>query len=169
MLTQNWEMSLVSVCLLPPYMWIARRSALRMRSNLDPYYEMWEGISAHIADAIGAVKTVKLSGAESREEERLRAESIRAYDIYLTRIRTAQRYYISQSALSNFSKSLVLGYGGWLVLRHSLTPGDVVMFAAYLDRLYSPIDSLNALAVSLQQNLTSLKRAVNLQIGRAHV
>jgi ATP-binding cassette, subfamily B, bacterial len=162
MLTQNWEMSLVSVCLLPAYMWIARRSALRMRSNLDPYYEMWEGISARIADAIGSVKTVKLSGAEAREEERLRKESTAAYDVYINRIKTAQRYYISQNALSNLSKALVLGYGGWLVLRHRLTPGDVVMFAAYLDRLYSPIDSLNGLAVSLQQNLTSSRRAVRL-------
>jgi ABC-type multidrug transport system fused ATPase/permease subunit len=162
MLTQNWEMALVSVCLLPPYMWIARRSALRMRSNLDPYYQLWENISAHIADAIGAVKTVKLSGAEAREEAKLRAESTEAYDVYVNRLGTAYRYYISQSVLSNLSKSLVLGYGGWLVLRHQLTPGDVVMFAAYLDRLYSPIDSLNGLAVSLQQNLTSLKRAVKL-------
>ncbi|MDE3198543.1 MAG: ABC transporter ATP-binding protein, partial [Acidobacteriota bacterium] len=162
MLTQNWEMALVSVCLLPPYMWIARRSALRLRSNLDPYYEMWEDISARIADALGAVKTVKLSGAEGREEERLRDESTRAYSIYLDRIRTAQTYYISQTILSNLSKALVLGYGGWLVLRNSLTPGDVVMFAVYLDRLYSPIDSLNSLAVSLQQNLTSVRRAVRL-------
>ena len=162
MLTQNWQMSLVSVCMLPPYIWIARRSALRMRTNLDPYYEMWENISAHIADSVGAVKTVKLSGAEAREEDRLRKESIRAYRIYLDRIRTSHRYYISQSVLSNFSKSLVLGYGGWLVLRHRLTPGDVVMFVAYLDRLYSPIDALNGFAVSLQENLTSLRRAINL-------
>jgi len=162
MLTQNWEMSLVSVCLLPPYAWIARRSALRLRTNLDPYYELWENISARIADIIGAVKTVKLSGAEAREEARLRKESAEAYEVYLDRIRISQSYRISQSALSNFSKALVLGYGGWLVLRQKLTPGDVVMFAAYLDRLYSPIDSLNALAVSLQNNFTSLRRAVRL-------
>jgi ABC-type multidrug transport system fused ATPase/permease subunit len=155
-------MALVSVCLLPPYMWLARRSALRMRSNLDPYYALWENISARITDAIGAIKTVKLSGAEHREEDRLRKESQEAYEVYLDRIRTAQRYYISQSALSNLSKSLVLGYGGYLVLRQKLTPGDVVMFASYLDRLYSPIDSLNGLAVGLQQNLASLRRAVKL-------
>ena len=71
MLTQNWRMSLVAVCMLPPYMWLARRTALRMRSNLDPYYQLWEDISGHIADSIGAVKTVKLSGAEDREERRL--------------------------------------------------------------------------------------------------
>jgi ABC-type multidrug transport system fused ATPase/permease subunit len=163
MLTQNWEMALLAVCLLPPYVWLARRAALRLQSNLDPYYQMWENISAHIADSIGAIKTVKLSGAEAREEEKLRQESLAAYDVYLRRIRTSQRYYLSQIAISNLSKSLVLGYGGWLVLRHMLTPGDVVMFAAYLDRLYSPIDSLNGLAVSLQENLASLRRAIRLK------
>ena len=162
MLTQNWEMALVAICLLPPYMWIARRSAIRTRSNLDPWYEMWENISGRIAGAIGAVKTVKLSGAERREEDLLRSEAAKAYGIYLDRVRTSQSYYISQSALSNLSKSLVLGYGGWLVMRHQLTPGDVVMFAAYLDRLYSPIDALNGLAVTLQQNLASLSRAMRL-------
>ncbi len=163
MLTQKWEMALLAVCLLPPYMWLARRAALRLQSNLDPYYQLWEDISAHIADAIGAVKTVKLSGAEAREEEKLRHKSIAAYDVYLRRIKTSQGYYLSQVAISNLSKSLVLGYGGWLVLRHMLTPGDVVMFAAYLDRLYSPIDSLNGLAVSLQENMASLRRAVKLR------
>ena len=120
MFTQNWQMALVSFCLLPAYLWLARRSALRMQSNLDPYYELWENISAHIADSISAVKTVKLSGAESREEHRLKTESRHAYDVYLDRIKTAQRFYISQSALSNLSKSMVLGYGGFLVLRHRL-------------------------------------------------
>ncbi len=163
MLTQNWEMALLSVCLLPPYIWLARRAALKLQSNLDPYYQMWEDISAHITDTIGAVKTVKLSGAEAREEEKLRDQSLAAYQMYLRRLRTSQKYYLSQVAISNLSKSLLLGYGGWLVLRHQLTPGDVVMFAAYLDRLYSPIDSLNGLAVSLQENLASLRRAVKLQ------
>jgi ATP-binding cassette, subfamily B, bacterial len=163
MLTQKWEMALLAVSLLPAYVWLARRAALRLQANLDPYYQMWEDISAHIAGTIGAVKTVKLSGAEAREEERLREKSLAAYEVYLLRIRTSHRYYLSQIAISNLSKSLVLGYGGWLVLRHMLTPGDVVMFAAYLDRLYSPIDSLNGLAVSLQQNLVSLRRAVKLR------
>jgi ATP-binding cassette subfamily B protein len=162
MFTQNWQMALVSFVLLPFYLWVARRSALRMKTNLEPYYEMWENISAHIADSLSAVKTVKLSGAESREEERLKTGSEHAYGVYLNRLSTAQRFYFSQSVLSNLSKSMVLGYGGFLVLRHRLTPGDVVMFVAYLDRLYSPIDALNEIAVSLQQHMASLLRSVRL-------
>ena len=162
MLTQSWAMTLVAMSMLPLYLWIARKSALRLQTNLGPYYELWENISSRILDALSAIKTVKLSGAEPREQERLKDESEHAYVTYLERIRAAQRYYLSQSVLSNLSKSMVLGYGGWLVLKHALTPGDVVMFVAYLDRLYSPVDALNGIAVSLQQQLTSLQRAVRL-------
>ena len=57
---------------------------------------------------------------------------------------------------------LVLGYGGWLVLRGKLTPGDVVMFVAHLDKLYGPVDSLNEIAVGMQNHTTSRQRAVAL-------
>jgi len=163
MFTQNWEMAVVSLSLLPFYLWIARRSAVRMKTGLDPYYELWENLSARITGAIANVKTVKLSGAEAREAERLAHESAHAYDVYVNRIRTAHGYYIWQSVLSNLSKAMVLGYGGWLVLQRRLTPGDVVMFAAYLDRLFAPVDSLNSIAVSLQQHLISLNRAIRLR------
>lgn len=163
MFSQNWQMSLVALSLLPPYLWIARRSALRMKTGLEPYYEMWENISGRITGAISAIKTVKLSGAEAREQTRLSDESSVAYDVYLDRIRTAQRFHLSQAVLSYLSKSLLIGYGGYLVLHRQMTPGDVIMFAAYLDRLYAPVDSLNNMAVSLQQNLASLRRAISLQ------
>jgi ATP-binding cassette subfamily B protein len=162
MLTQNWEMALVSTCTLPFYLWVARRSAKRLQVDLEPYYELWENISARIVDAISAVKTVKLSGAEAREEQRMRSDSKHAYSVYLKRTSTAHRYYITQSILSNLNKALVLGFGGFLVLRHQLTPGDVVMFVAYLDKLYGPVDSLNEIAASLQYHATSLQRAVEL-------
>ncbi|WP_031498971.1 ABC transporter ATP-binding protein [Bryobacter aggregatus] len=162
MFSQNWQMALVCTSLLPIYLWVARRSAHRLKSGLNTYYELWENLAARISDSLSAIKTVKLSGAETREQSRFQVEARTAYDIYLDRVRVSQRYYLAQSILSNLSKSLVLGYGGYLVFRHQLTPGDVVMFASYLDRLYSPIDSLNGIAVSLQQHAISLDRAVEL-------
>jgi ATP-binding cassette subfamily B protein len=64
--------------------------------------------------------------------------------------------------LSHLSTALVFGYGGYLTLENRLTPGDVVMFVAYLDRLYGPIDSLASLWVELQQNVASIARAFRL-------
>jgi ABC-type multidrug transport system fused ATPase/permease subunit len=162
MLGQSRRLSLAAFALLPFYLLLAVRSARRLEAGMGGYYEKWEDVSARIQDALATVKTVKLSGAEPREIERLREASARAYDDYLARNRLSNRYLLGQVVLSHVSKALVFGYGGWLVLERQLTPGDVVMFVAYLDRLYAPIDSLSSMAVSLQQHVASLRRAMRL-------
>jgi ABC-type multidrug transport system fused ATPase/permease subunit len=129
---------------------------------MSGYYAIWENVSVRIQDALAAIKTVKLSGSGKRETERLETMTAEAYDDYRNRARLASGYSFLQSALSHVSKALVLGYGGWMVMERRLTPGDVVMFVAYLDRLFDPIDSLSSLAVSLPQHFASLSRAVRL-------
>jgi len=80
MLTQNWQLTLIAIATLPPYLWIARRSAIKLERGLNKYYELWEEVSAQIQDALAAIKTVKLSGAErreSRDSKRLRTRLIK--------------------------------------------------------------------------------------------
>ncbi len=72
------------------------------------------------------------------------------------------KYVFLGNDASHLSTALVFGYGGYLTLQNRLTPGDVVMFVAYLDRLYGPIDTLASLWVELQQNLASIARAFRL-------
>jgi ABC-type multidrug transport system fused ATPase/permease subunit len=162
MFTQSWRLSLVALLLLPPYIWIVRRSVARLETGLDGYYEMWERVSARIQDALGAIKTVKLSGAAARETALLRSHANSAYARYLSRNRLANGYLFWQTTLNYSSQALVLGYGGFLILERQLTPGDVVMFVAYLDKLFAPIESLSATAVTLQEHLASLRRALKL-------
>jgi ATP-binding cassette subfamily B protein len=162
MMTQSSRLTLISLVTLPPYLWVVRKSVKRLDTGLTQYWEMWEAVSARIQDALGAIKTVKLSGAERREASQLRADSEAAYGTYVQRNRLANRYEFWQESLGYLGQALVLGYGGLLVLEHQLTPGDVVMFVAYLDRLYAPIETLTSLGVTLQENLASLRRAVRL-------
>ena len=162
MMTQSWKLTSVALLTLPPYLWIVRRSASRLETGLSQYYEMWDGVSSRIQDALGAIKTVKLSGSEQRETARLRTDSEAAYATYVERNRLANTYVFWQSTLNFLSRTLVLGYGGWLVLERQLTPGDVVMFVVYLDKLYSPVESLTNLGFSLQEHFASLRRAFRL-------
>lgn len=162
MLTQSWKLALASLVVLPIYYLITRHSTRRLQTGMAEYYTMWENVSARIEDALAAIKTVKLSGAEPRELGDLQSASQEAYRDYLTRARLGNRYLFLQRTLNHLSKAVVLGYGGWMVLERQLTPGDVVMFVAYLDRLYDPIDTLSSLAVGLQQHMASLGRAIRL-------
>jgi ABC-type multidrug transport system fused ATPase/permease subunit len=162
MFFQSWRLALASLAILPFYFLITRRGTRRLETGMAEFYMIWENVSSRIQDALAWVKTVKLSGAEPRETGRLKGEIDNAYREYLNRDRVGVRYRMAQKILTQAGRALVLGYGGWLVLAHRLTPGDVVMFVAYMDRLFDPIDSLSSLAVSLQQNVASLQRAVRL-------
>ncbi len=162
MLTQSWRLTVAALVTLPLYLIVTRHAARRLESGIAAYYVMWENISVRINDALASIKTVKLSGAETREGDRLQEASRTAYGDYLDRTRLGNRYLFLQTALSHLAKALVLGYGGWMVLDRRLTPGDVVMFVAYLDRIYDPIDSLSSIAVNMQQHMASLHRAVRL-------
>ncbi len=71
---------------------------------------------------------------------------------FLQRNTTENIYLFWQSVLVNVGRFFVLAYGGWRVYQHQLTAGDVVMFVAFLDKLYDPIDTLTSHYVSLQNH-----------------
>jgi ABC-type multidrug transport system fused ATPase/permease subunit len=162
MLWQNVALTLVALVTIPFYVLIAWRSAGKLESGLSTYYSRWEEVSTRIQDGLAGIKTVKLSGAEDREVNQLQTLSDGAYRDYIKRTRLANKYVFWETMLSHLSTALVFGYGGYLTLENKLTPGDVVMFVAYLDRLYGPIDSLASLWVELQQNVASIARAFRL-------
>ncbi len=162
MFWQNVALTSVALITIPVYIFIAWRSAAKLESGLSDYYSRWEEVSSRIQDGLAGIKTVKLSGSEDREVDRLQAVAGEAYKDYIKRARLSNKYVFWETMLSHLSTALVFGYGGYLTLENRLTPGDVVMFVAYLDRLYGPIDTLASLWVELQQNVSSIARAFRL-------
>ena len=162
MFYQNTTLALIAVSLIPIYLFIAWRSSQKLETGLNTYYERWEEVSARISTALEGIKTVKLSGAEAREVQEYRRISGSAYQNYVERTRLSNKFAFWEGVLSHLATAMVLGCGGYLALIHKLTPGDVVMFVAYLDRLYSPIDELCSLWVNTQQHIASISRAFRL-------
>ena len=165
MFWQNATLTLLALAVIPFYLLIAWRSANQLEAGLSDYYDRWEEVSTRMQDALGGIKTVKLSGAEEREAEQFKNISSQAYQEYIKRNKLANKYVFWENTLTKIAGGLVLGYGGFLTLEHQLTPGDVVMFVAYLDRLYYPIDNLASLWVTMQQNIASISRAFKLLHG----
>lgn len=162
MFWQNYILALLALSIVPFYLIITVRSTKKLEMSLAGYYEKWEEVSAIMQDALSGIKTVKLSGAEEREVTRLDAQASEAYKDYIKRALLANKYAFWQVLLTHIATAMVLTYGGWLALQHKLTPGDVVMFVAYLDMLYDPIDNLASIWADIQTNTTSIARAFKL-------
>jgi ABC-type multidrug transport system fused ATPase/permease subunit len=159
MAVQNWQLTLIALATIPPYVWVARLSSRRLEQTATTYYEQWDAVSSHIAERLSGVKTVKLSGAEQREVDVLEREMGDAYGTHIDRVRAENRYSNWQGMLVQLGEAVVLGCGGYYVLQNKLTPGDVVMFVTYLNQAYDPVDNLSTLVTTLQEHIASVARA----------
>lgn len=162
LLVSNVELAAIAGIAVIAYALVTWRSAARLGAELDVYYGMRDDVSSRIQQAIAGIKTVQAHGNEDYEVSQLDERSRLAYDTYITRCRMANRYGYQQDAIVAVSKALVLGLGGLKAIEHQLTPGDVVMFLAYLDRLFSPVENLTGLYTDLQRRLASVRRAERL-------
>ncbi len=162
MMILNAQLTIIVLVTIPPYIWLVRYSSKRLENGLSTYYELWENISSRLQNAMQAIKTVKLSGAESRELRALQHLSDQAYDEYVYRTKVSNRFVFWDAFISHLGSAVVLIVGGYLALKRQLTPGDVVMFVVYVEELYSPIDELSSVWMELQQNIASFKRTFQL-------
>ena len=158
----NPELALISMAVVPLYGFVTWRMTRALNADVDRYFGLWDEVSSRIQQAVAGIKTVQAHGAGNYEATRLGSVSSHAYDAYLRRTRLENRFALAQNALIGVAKAGVLAVGGVKALRHQLTPGDVVLFLAYLDRLYDPIERLTGLYTSLQPNVASVRRAQRL-------
>ena len=163
MLSVNLGLSLMVLTAVLFYLLVTARMTHHLESHLEEYWELWDDVSGRIHEAVAGIKTVRQRGNEDYELARTRAVVNNAFRTYLRRERVQTRYTFVQNLLIYSSKGLVLGVGGMRALQHQLTPGDVVMFMAYLDRIYSPVHNLTGLYTAIQRNVVSLLRAFKLQ------
>ncbi len=160
--SMNHELALIALIAVPAYLFVTWRMTRVLSTNLETYYAQWDGISSEIQATIGGIKTVKSHGAAGHEVKHLSALMADGYGTFLRRTRTENHFTFGQNMIVAATKAAVLAVGGMRALQHQLTPGDIVLLLAYVDRLYSPVETLTALYVSLQANFTSLKRAERL-------
>src|SRR6266566_11534 len=162
MLSVNLQLSLVVLGAVLVYLLVTLEMTRHLEAHLEDYYALWDDVSGRIQEVVAGVKTVRAHGNEDYEADRTASIVRNAFRTYLRRRRVETRYSLIQNLLIYGSKGIVLGVGGMRALDHQLTPGDVVMFMVYLDRIYSPVHNLTGLYSAIQRNVVSLLRAFRL-------
>jgi HlyB family type I secretion system ABC transporter len=115
-------------------------------------------LSAHLAEDVSGVETVKAFGAE-----RLRVEEGETRLVQLVQtIFSLEKLGISMSALSTLATALaglvVLWYGGHRVMDGALTIGQLMFFNSLLGYLLGPLERLTAVNLKLQEAVMAVDR-----------
>ncbi len=107
---------------------------------------------------LGAIRTVKASGAEPREAAALDAAAERAYAEGMRNARYQALIGSSTGLAVQVSFLAVLGVGGARVADGSLAIGDLIAFLLYLFYVSEPISGIAAGATQLQAGLAAVRR-----------
>ncbi|QEU88926.1 ABC transporter ATP-binding protein [Streptomyces viridosporus] len=160
MLTLSWQITLLTLVLLPVFVIPARRMGRRMARMQREAATLNAAMGTRMTERFSApgATLVKLFGRPEQESEEFAERARRVRDIGV-RTATAQTVFITALTLvSALALALVYGLGGWFALRGALEPGAIVSLALLLTRLYAPLTSLAGARVEVMSALVSFER-----------
>jgi len=160
--TLNRELAVIVLIAVPVYAFVTWRMSRHLETRLELYYGLWDEVAARIQQGVGGIKTILGLGAAEHETHEVKVAAERAFGAYVERGRLENRFVFYQEAVITTARASALLLAGVRALEHQLTPGDLVMLIAYLDRIFDPIESLTGLYTSLQENASAVQRAERL-------
>jgi ATP-binding cassette subfamily B protein len=160
MLTLEWRLTIISVVILPFFIYAARRLGERLRDIARRQLEANAEMNAMLNETlnIGGALLVKLFGRRKQEVSRFdeRAAVVRNIGVQRTVIGTW--FFVIIGLLSAVGTALVYGLGGYYVIKGAFTVGTIVAFGAYLGSLYNALQSLANAPVTFATSVVSFER-----------
>lgn len=158
----NWRLSLLMLAVVPVVVVSAAFFGRQLRKISKAFQDRVADANAAAEEAISGVQVVKSFTAEDLESERYTAQVQASYEIAKRRA-VFRAAFISSIILAMFTAiSLVLWYGGRLVLNEQLTGGELIAFLAYTLFVAGAVGSLTGLYSQFQEALGASSRIFEL-------
>ncbi|MDT4941716.1 MAG: ATP-binding cassette, subfamily bacterial, partial [Pseudonocardiales bacterium] len=160
MFTLSWQITLISVVMLPLFVFPARRIGARLQEITREAYNLNASMNATMTERfnVAGALLVKLFGRPVDEDASFRNRAARVRDIGVTSAMYGRAFFVSLTLVAALAQALVYGLGGWFALNGQLSAGTVVTLALLLSRLYGPLTALSNARVDVMSALVSFDR-----------
>ena len=162
MFAMNWKLALLALSVLPLF-WLRTVTLTRQISEVARKQRRQEGAMAATAtESISAIRTVQALSLEEKfaatfasESERNLRQDVKGKRLSATLERTVD-------VLIAIASALVLWFGAKLALRGEISPGDLIVFLAYLKSAYRPIQDFTKYTGRLAKASAAGERVIDL-------
>jgi ABC-type multidrug transport system fused ATPase/permease subunit len=160
MIGLSWQVTAITLVMLPVFVLPARRVGRRMADirresaayNATMSTQMTERFSAPGATLI------KLFGRPDQESLDFRQRADRVREIGVRSAMLGFTFMTALTLVAALALAVVYGLGGWYALKGQLQPGAVVSLALLLTRMYVPLTGLANARVDVMSALVSFER-----------
>ncbi len=160
MLSLQWQLTVVSVLILPLFILVARQLGERLRDIARRAMDSNAQMNAHMNETlnIGGALLVKLFGRTLEEEHRFRERAGQVRDMGIERALVGSAFFVIIGLVSAVGTALVYGLGGYFVIQGQFTVGTIVAFGSYLGTLYGALQGLASAPVDFSTSMVSFER-----------
>jgi len=160
MFSVSWQITLISLVMLPVFVIPARRIGTRLQGITRESYNLNASMNATMTERfnVAGALLVKLFGRPDEEQESFRARAERVRDIGVTSAMYGRAFFVALALVAALAQALVYGLGGYYAIKGVLSAGEVVTLALLLTRLYGPLTALSNARVDVMSALVSFDR-----------
>ena len=160
MLSMEWRLTLVSVIILPFFIFASKKMGGRLRDIARNAMDANAKMNALLNETlnIGGALLVKLFGQAKAETSRFENRARTVRDIGIERAVTGMSFIMIIGLLGAVGTAFVYGVGGYLVILNVFTVGTIVAFGSYLGSLYAALQGLSNAPVEFATSIVSFER-----------
>lgn len=154
----NWKFTLVALALTPLLVvFVYRLRSVVKRATHDVRRRQSEIVSI-VSEGLGAIRVVKAFAQGAFERERLDAKSRESVEaaLYARRVRSLLGPVVT--TMVAIGTAAVLWFGAREVMAGAMTAGALVVFLAYLGKLFRPIQDVARASTNIAQATVGLER-----------
>ena len=160
MFTLSWQITLVSLVLLPVFLLPARRVGRRLGTLFQRGMELNAEMNMVMTERfnVAGAMLVKLFGRPADELHNFERRAGQVRDIGVHQATYQRFFFIALSLTASLATAFAYGFGGVAAVHHTLAVGTVVALTLYLTRLYGPLTQLSNLNIDYMSAMVSFER-----------
>jgi ATP-binding cassette subfamily B protein len=158
MFLMNWRLALVVGATLPLLFLAMMQLNRRIRLSARAQRKQEGRLVSRLNEVLGSMPLVQAFGRERYEEERFDAESAQSLDAGLVNARMAAAMSRLLGVVAAIGLAATVMVGGAMAVKGQMSPGDLLIFLAYVNGLYKPIRDLGKISAKFSRARASAER-----------
>ncbi len=156
--TRSWRLTAVAFSIAPFLAGANFIFARRFNQRTVACREVDSRFMTAVQRSIGSIRLVQAFAREDEEFQQFRGTINDTIAAWWSLNREQFLYNLIVGALFGIGGAMIFGYGGFLVVRGSLSLGDLLVFTSYLGMLWGPLCQLTGFSASVQSGAACATR-----------
>jgi subfamily B ATP-binding cassette protein MsbA len=155
----DWRFTVIALSVAPFMFIFVYKYSHRIKKASREVRKKESEIVSKTQEVISSIRVVKAFAREKYEKKRFKEVSLETVELALRARALKAGLSPGIRVMTAFATALMMWYGARLVLvENTLTPGTLVLFLAYLGKLYAPIRGLSKLPDTFSKPAIALER-----------